>query len=139
MSFVQFRSFERLEDRRLFATVIGLTADNMLVQFDDNNPDIVSSASPIKNLAAGERVVAIDYRPANSRLYGVVDGDGTDRIIRLDRAGNSSLVFNLTTQLDGAEFVTGKNTLGALFQRAYLRAVTGKDDSRLDWLSFISR
>lgn len=42
-------------------------------------------------------------------------------------------------ELDGAEFVTGKNTLGALFQRAYLHAVTGKDESRLDWLSFVSR
>lgn len=38
-------------------------------------------------------------------------------------------------ELDGAEFVTGKNTLGALFQRAYLRAVTGKDEGRLSWLS----
>jgi branched-chain amino acid aminotransferase len=40
-------------------------------------------------------------------------------------------------ELDGAEFVTGKNTLGALFQRAYLRAVTGKDEARLSWLSFV--
>jgi branched-chain amino acid aminotransferase len=40
-------------------------------------------------------------------------------------------------ELDGAEFVTGKNTLGALFQRAYLRAVTGKDEARLPWLSFV--
>ncbi len=40
-------------------------------------------------------------------------------------------------ELDGAEFVTGKNTLGAAFQRAYLRAVTGKDESRLGWLSFV--
>ncbi len=40
-------------------------------------------------------------------------------------------------ELDGAEFVTGKNTLGALFRRAYLRAVTGKDENRLDWLSFL--
>jgi hypothetical protein len=42
-------------------------------------------------------------------------------------------------ELDGAEFVTGKNTLGALFQRAYLRAVTGKDESRASWLSYVSR
>jgi branched-chain amino acid aminotransferase len=40
-------------------------------------------------------------------------------------------------ELDGVEFVTGKNTLGALFQRAYLRAVTGKDEKRLGWLSFV--
>lgn len=40
-------------------------------------------------------------------------------------------------ELDGVEFVTGKNTLGAMFQRAYLRAVTGKDEQRLSWLSFV--
>jgi branched-chain amino acid aminotransferase len=40
-------------------------------------------------------------------------------------------------ELDGAEFVTGKNTLGALFQRMYLRAVTGKDEKRLSWLSYV--
>ena len=40
-------------------------------------------------------------------------------------------------ELDGAEFITGKNTLGALFQRMYLRAVTGKDEKRLSWLSYV--
>jgi branched-chain amino acid aminotransferase len=40
-------------------------------------------------------------------------------------------------ELDGVEFVTGKNTLGALFQRAYLRAVTGKDPERSDWLTLV--
>jgi branched-chain amino acid aminotransferase len=40
-------------------------------------------------------------------------------------------------ELDGAEFVTGRNTLGALFQRMYLRAVTGKDEKRLNWLSYV--
>jgi branched-chain amino acid aminotransferase len=42
-------------------------------------------------------------------------------------------------ELDGAGFVTGKNTLGALFQRAYLRAVTGKDEARKEWLSYVGR
>ena len=35
-------------------------------------------------------------------------------------------------------FATGKGTLGASFQRAYLRAVTGKDESRRDWLTSVS-
>jgi branched-chain amino acid aminotransferase len=38
-------------------------------------------------------------------------------------------------ELDGIKFATGKATLSAFFQRAYLRAVTGKDDTRLDWLT----
>ena len=38
-------------------------------------------------------------------------------------------------ELDGIQFKTGKQTLGAFFQRAYLRAVTGKDERRLGWLT----
>jgi len=38
-------------------------------------------------------------------------------------------------ELDGTIFKTGKKTLGAFFQRAYLRAVTGKDESRAGWLT----
>jgi branched-chain amino acid aminotransferase len=38
-------------------------------------------------------------------------------------------------ELDGASFKTGKKTLGAFFQRAYLRAVTGKDETRSNWLT----
>ena len=44
----------------------------------------------------------------------------------------------LLSELDGIEFKTGKQTLGARFQRAYLRAVTGKDESRLGWLTPVS-
>lgn len=40
-------------------------------------------------------------------------------------------------ELDGVKFATGKATLGAFFQRAYLRAVTGKDEKRLDWLTLV--
>jgi branched-chain amino acid aminotransferase len=40
-------------------------------------------------------------------------------------------------ELDGVKFTTGKTSLGAFFQRAYLRAVTGKDEKRLDWLTLV--
>ncbi len=38
-------------------------------------------------------------------------------------------------ELDGVEFRTGRDTYGARFQRAYLRAVTGKDEKRKGWLT----
>lgn len=38
-------------------------------------------------------------------------------------------------ELDTTRYRTGKQTLGALFQRAYLRAVTGKDPNHADWLT----
>jgi len=40
-------------------------------------------------------------------------------------------------ELDGAEFVTGKKYARAQFQRAYLRAVTGKDESARAGLSYV--
>jgi branched-chain amino acid aminotransferase len=41
-------------------------------------------------------------------------------------------------EIDGVKLTTGKGTLGAKFQRAYLRAVTGKDPERQGWLTAVN-
>jgi branched-chain amino acid aminotransferase len=41
-------------------------------------------------------------------------------------------------ELDGMRFSTGKKTLGAFFQRTYLRAVTGKNPEHQGWLTQVS-
>lgn len=41
------------------------------------------------------------------------------------------------SELDGVEYKTGRSTIGAELQRAYLRAVTGKDERRRDWLTHV--
>ncbi len=41
------------------------------------------------------------------------------------------------SELDGVEYKTGRSTVGAQLQRAYLRAVTGKDERRKDWLTTV--
>ena len=41
-------------------------------------------------------------------------------------------------ELDGMEFATGRKTVGAVLQRAYLRAATGKDEKRLGWLTLVN-
>lgn len=38
-------------------------------------------------------------------------------------------------ELDGTSYQTGRGTVGAELQRAYLRAATGKDEKRMDWLT----
>ena len=40
-------------------------------------------------------------------------------------------------EIDGVEFRTGKETLGARLQRAYLATVTGKDARHNDWLTWL--
>jgi branched-chain amino acid aminotransferase len=42
-------------------------------------------------------------------------------------------------ELDGIKYPTGRKTLGAFFQRCYLRAVTGKDERRRAWLTPVRR
>lgn len=41
-------------------------------------------------------------------------------------------------ELDGVSYRTGRGTMGAFFQRAYLRAVIGKDPRFAEWLTEVS-
>jgi branched-chain amino acid aminotransferase len=40
-------------------------------------------------------------------------------------------------EIDGVEFQTGRGTLGASLQRAYLAAATGNEELRRDWLTWL--
>ncbi|WP_119153499.1 DUF4394 domain-containing protein [Caldimonas tepidiphila] len=52
------------------ATVFGLTVDGRLVRFDPRTPNTLSAELAITGLRdAGERVVGIDFRPADGMLY----------------------------------------------------------------------
>jgi hypothetical protein len=52
-------------------TFFALTASNELVTYRSGNPLAEVSAMAITGLAAGERLLAIDFRPLNGQLYGV--------------------------------------------------------------------
>ena len=57
-----------LESRVLFATVVGLTADDDLVTFDTATPGTVSNPVAVTGLAGAETLQGIDYRPATGQL-----------------------------------------------------------------------
>jgi branched-chain amino acid aminotransferase len=63
-----------------------------------------------------------------------------EELLRADEVFLTGTAAEVTPvrEIDGAEFRTGKKTFSALFQRAYLRIVTGKVESRLDWLTFVA-
>ncbi len=42
-------------------------------------------------------------------------------------------------EIEGTPYLTGRQTMGAFLQRAYLRAVTGADERHLDWLMPVRR
>ncbi|MBC7781331.1 MAG: DUF4394 domain-containing protein [Proteobacteria bacterium] len=52
-------------------TIFGLTGPNNLFTFDSATPGTISAPMAISNLAAGETIVGIDFRPANGGLFGL--------------------------------------------------------------------
>lgn len=81
--------------------IAGLTLDQRIVTFQSSAPMTVSSSFAISGLTAGDRLIGIDLRPANSLLYGVAQ---TGRIYSLTTAGVASLVSTLSVPLSGARF-----------------------------------
>ena len=62
-----------------------------------------------------------------------------EELLRADEVFMTGTAAEVTPvrEIDGISFATGKKTVGAMFQRAYLRAVTGKDPKHAHWLTAI--
>ncbi|HET9957667.1 MAG TPA: branched-chain amino acid transaminase [Polyangiaceae bacterium] len=75
---------------------------------------------------ARERNVPVQIRPFTR-----------EELLRADEVFLTGTAAEVTPvrELESCAYQTGKGTLGALFQKAYLRAVTGRDPKRLDWLT----
>jgi hypothetical protein len=52
-------------------TVFAVTSDNRLIRFNAGLPGSLSGYRQITGLQPGERIVGLDFRPSNGRLYGV--------------------------------------------------------------------
>lgn len=77
-------------------TLIGLTADNMLIRIDATARR--AAGGPVRISGAEGRVVGIDQRPADGRLYGVTDAG---QIVTLDPAsGRATPVSRLGERFD---------------------------------------
>lgn len=68
----------------LFAeNVVGLTASQQLVSFDSATPGTITNTSAvISGLAAGDRIVDIDFYPVNNILHGM--GSATGNLYRIN-------------------------------------------------------
>ncbi len=82
-------------------TIIGLTTGNRLVRFNANNPNAVSSSTPITGLAGGEAVIAIDFRPANGLLYGYTN---FNRVVTIDPTTGAATVVGSPANLTGGSY-----------------------------------
>jgi hypothetical protein len=89
------------EGRRL--TIIGLTAEQQLVQFRECNPGRLKEIGRVYGLQSLDTaLVGIDFRVQDGQLYGVGNGGG---IYTIDPyTALASLVSQLTVALDGSLF-----------------------------------
>ncbi len=63
------------------STVVALVNGTALVAFARNAPATAVAPTPVTGLATGERLLGIDYRPANAALYGL---GSSGRLYQLD-------------------------------------------------------
>ncbi len=81
--------------------IVGLTDDNKLVEFSSANPTPRETGT-IRGLEGGDtKLVGIDYRVQDSKLYGVGDKGG---LYTLETNGQATGVGRLTIALQGTNF-----------------------------------
>lgn len=89
-----------MDHKRLSA--IGLTSDQRLVKFDVNKPSKARSLGTVSGLTGDTKLIGIDFRVQDEKLYGVGDTGG---IYTLDTANAQAVkVSQLTVALAGTAF-----------------------------------
>ena len=102
---VAARTLEILESRIAPAIIFAIDNNNNLLVFDSATPNNITLSTPITGLvAAGEKVQAIDFRPATGELYalGIEDTVGTDT----GRLYTINTLTAVATQVGAAPFST---------------------------------
>ncbi|MBB5078463.1 DUF4394 domain-containing protein [Nonomuraea endophytica] len=81
--------------------VAGLTDDGRLVAFRADRPGSVTDVGKVNGLTGDAKVVGIDYRVQNGKLYAVGDQGG---VYTLSGAAKATKVSQLSVALDGKNF-----------------------------------
>lgn len=84
--------------------IYGLDSANTLVVFRATRPDLISRTTAVTGLPAGERLVGIDFRPADGRLYGL---GKTSRLYLIDTTSGAATAIGaapFTPTLIGTAF-----------------------------------
>ena len=84
--------------------VVGLTDRGRLVKFRSTSPDKIRSTARVQGLKDDQRLVGIDYRVQNGKLYGVGDLGGIYTISTGTSFGQATKVSQLTVPLVGQNF-----------------------------------
>lgn len=82
--------------------IVGLTDDQRLICFAENNPSQAASIGAVRGLTGDTRLVGIDFRPAGGELYGLGNDGG---VYTLDvRTGSATFRSKLSVALSGNSF-----------------------------------
>jgi hypothetical protein len=84
--------------------IYGLDSANTLVVFRATRPDLISRTTAVTGLPASERLVGIDFRPADGRLYGL---GKTSRLYLIDTTSGAATAIGaaaFTPALVGTAF-----------------------------------
>lgn len=80
--------------------IVGLVDGTTLVDFSTDDVSLADNR-PVTGLAGDKRLVGIDYRVQDGKLYGVGDAGG---VYTIDDAGAASKIKQLSVKLDGKNF-----------------------------------
>ncbi|MGW1775582.1 DUF4394 domain-containing protein [Streptomyces sp. NPDC002104] len=94
------RAMDRMERGSL--TAVGLTTDQRLVEFMVDRPAKTTPIGKVSGLMGDTRIVGIDFRVQNEKLYGVGDKGGVYTLSTDD--AKAMKVSQLTVALNGARF-----------------------------------
>ncbi|WP_210574319.1 DUF4394 domain-containing protein [Streptomyces sp. GESEQ-4] len=83
-------------------TAIGLTADQRLVSFRTDRPDRVLPLGKVHGLQGDTKLVGIDYRVQNGKLYGVGDRGGVYTVREI--GAKAKKVSQLSVALQGGSY-----------------------------------
>ncbi len=86
---------ENQQPKSIKRPAYGLTGDGSLVRFDAANPSRGERVGAITGLAAGERLVGIDFRPVTGELYGL--GDRSNLYQIATQSARGTMRSSLTT------------------------------------------
>ena len=116
-----------LEDRTVPTLLTALSTTNQLLSLDSATPGTLTATTPVTGLAAGENLVAIDYRPSNGQLFGLANAAGTSRLYTINPTNGAATAVGAGF----AQTLTGTGGVGFDFNPAVdrIRLVTadGKD------------
>ena len=83
--------------------LLGLTATGRVVEFGAGNSQFTSTQRTIRGLQSGERILGLDYRPANGQLYAL---GSSSRLYTVDLNTNLATAVGgpFSTLLEGTRF-----------------------------------